>query len=152
MLFFVMNDAIAQDTTILKGIGYRENLWKTPYSEWYVPGYDHYQPDTKVIEKCQKKLDDDLRIIVVMGTWCSDSRREVPHFYKIMDLLQFPTYNIKLIFVDRNKEDGNGEAAKLRITKVPTFIVTDRSGGELGRITEKPKKTLEKDLYKILKK
>jgi thiol-disulfide isomerase/thioredoxin len=152
LIVFFMTDALAQDTIILKGIGERENLWKKPYSEWSGPGYDHYQPDEKIIKKCEKKMDDSLRIIIFMGTWCSDSRKQVPHFYKILDLLQFPMYNIKLIFVDRDKNDGIGEAKKWNVKKVPTFIITDKYGGEIGRIVESPKRTLEKDLLAILKK
>ena len=38
----------------------------------------------------------------------------------------------------------------LQIKFVPTFIVSDNAGKELGRIVENPSKTLEEDLIKLI--
>jgi len=86
-----------------------------------------------------------------MGTWCSDSRREVPRFYKILDSLNFPSAKVKLIMVDRKKEAAEVNIASLNIELVPTMIIYN-DGLEIGRIVETPKETLEKDLAAILTK
>ena len=84
-----------------------------------------------------------------MGTWCSDSRREVPRFYKILDSLNFPSAKVKLIMVDRKKEAAGIDISPFNIELVPTMIFYN-DGLEDGRIIETPKETLEKDLEEIL--
>ncbi len=86
-----------------------------------------------------------------MGTWCSDSRREVPRFYKILDELNYPEEKVELINVDRNKVGIENSVDSLNIELVPTFIIYSK-GEEIGRIIETPKESLEKDLAKILNK
>jgi thiol-disulfide isomerase/thioredoxin len=93
---------------------------------------------------------ENVNVTVVMGTWCSDSRREVPHFYKIVDYLGFDESNIDLICVDRAKVGVADEVDGLNIKLVPTFIFY-KDGEELGRIVETPEGTLEKDISEIMK-
>jgi thiol-disulfide isomerase/thioredoxin len=136
----------------LKGVGELEQLNKGGQAKWFVPEYDHYKVNIKALNGCREKVSDNIRVIIVMGTWCPDSRREVPRFYKVLDNLLIPEVQTKLLFVDHSKDDGIGEAAKLNIQKVPTFIVTNKRGKEIGRIIEEPTRSLEKDLCKILNK
>jgi thiol-disulfide isomerase/thioredoxin len=84
-----------------------------------------------------------------MGSWCSDSRREVPRFYKILDRLKFDQNKLTLFCVDRSKKDSADDTSKLNIESVPTFIFY-RKEKEIGRIIESPKETLEKDIQKIV--
>ena len=44
-----------------------------------------------------------------MGTWCSDSRENVPSFFKLIDYLNIKDKNIDLIGLDVNKENPNGD-------------------------------------------
>ena len=85
-----------------------------------------------------------------MGTWCSDSRREVPRFYKIMDSTGYDSNKINLIMVGRQLKDITGAVAKYNVELVPTIIFYE-NGAEKGRIVEAPKETLEKDIVSILK-
>ncbi len=91
----------------------------------------------------------DYTIKIVMGTWCSDSRREVPRFYKLLDELKLVDEEITLINVDRMKKVPEINMDDLNILLVPTFIIY-RGGKEIGRIVETPIETLEKDLLNIL--
>ena len=84
-----------------------------------------------------------------MGTWCSDSQREVPRFFKILDQLAFNFNNITLIGVNRAKQADNTEVNELNIELVPTIIFFI-DGKEIGRIIESPEENLEKDMVKIL--
>ena len=84
-----------------------------------------------------------------MGTWCSDSRREVPRFLKIIDGLNIPQENISIYCVDRDLSTENNEIDNLNIKAVPTFIFY-RDNIELGRIVEAPTESLEIDMVKIL--
>lgn len=123
-----------------------------PYSSWFTKEYDSYNVDAKALKACAPESHfKDYRITIVLGTWCDDSKREVPRFYKILDHLLFPSMYTRIILVDKNKKDDKDKAEKLNIEYVPTFIITDRNGKELGRIVEKPTKSLEKDLCELMK-
>jgi len=91
-----------------------------------------------------------LRITVVLGTWCPDSRREVPRFMKIVDLWGFPKQKIHMIGVDLDKVAPLGNFSLLDIQRVPTFIFY-KNNIEAGRIIETPVTSLEQDMVKILK-
>ena len=84
-----------------------------------------------------------------MGSWCPDSRREVPRFMRILHVWQFPLENVTFIGVDNAKLSPVGEYDKLDIQRVPTFIIY-RNNLEAGRIIENPSTSLEQDLVNIL--
>lgn len=118
------------------------------FSWWFNSEFDNYSVDSVVLNDVSGKLKD-VKIILVMGTWCSDSRREVPRFYKILEYLQFDLKNLSLICVDRTKTAPDCEVEKLEIKFVPTFIFY-KDDIEIGRIVETPKESLEKDLAAII--
>jgi thiol-disulfide isomerase/thioredoxin len=132
-------------------LGYFEpkRLAQQPYSEWYLKGYDDYRPDMAVIEKLSDIDKDGLSLKIVMGTWCPDSRREVPRFMKVLDLWNFPVTNVAFIGVDNAKLSPVGEYDSLDIKRVPTFIIY-KNKVEAGRIIENPVASLEQDLMNIL--
>jgi thiol-disulfide isomerase/thioredoxin len=133
---------------ILVGLCDREAFADTNFAWWFNSGYKFYSPDELIIAEL-KKLNIKCKITIVMGTWCSDSRREVPKFYKILDELNYPEESLTLINVDRNKDGIDSDISSLNIELVPTFIVY-RDGKEIGRIIETPEETLEKDLLNII--
>ncbi|MGE5401898.1 MAG: thioredoxin family protein [Ignavibacteriales bacterium] len=133
---------------MLVGITGRQALQDTSFAWWFNSEYETYEVKTADLENVSGKIKD-FDITIVMGTWCSDSRREIPRFYKILDSLNYPSDKVKLIMVDRNRKGLNGEADSLGIELVPTIIFY-HDGRESGRITEAPKETLEKDTYNII--
>jgi thiol-disulfide isomerase/thioredoxin len=134
-------------------LGYftREQLSRVPHSEWYQKGYDEYQFNTETVNKLTEISKDNLLIKIVMGTWCPDSRREVPRFMRILDLWKFPMENVTFIGVDNAKLSPVGEYEKLNIQRVPTFIFY-KNNIEAGRIIEVPVTSLEQDIINILNK
>lgn len=141
-------DFSKQETWLL-GYFNPDQLTLEPYSSWFVKGFDNYQTDTLAINKLLEINKDSLSIKVVMGTWCPDSRREVPRFMRIMDLWKFPVSRMTFIGVDNEKLSPVGEYRKLDIQFVPTFIIF-RNNIEAGRIIENPTASLEQDLVNIL--
>ena len=130
----------------------REGLTTFPeFKEMYDPLYTAYTPDAATMIEL-KKLVKKEKIKIVFGTWCGDSKVNVPNFFKILDALHFKEKNVELIAVDGNKKAENGIIDGLEIKMVPTFIVYDQTGKELGRIIEGPKTTLEGDLLAIYQK
>ncbi|WP_406827188.1 thioredoxin family protein [Pedobacter sp. KACC 23697] len=130
----------------------REGVTTFPeFKEMYDPLYAAYVPDAATMIEL-KKLIKNEKIKIVLGTWCGDSKANVPNFLKILDALHFKDKNVEIIAVDGNKKAENGILDGLDILRVPTFIVFDKKGKELGRIIEGPKTTLEGDLLAIYKK
>jgi hypothetical protein len=88
-------------------------------------------------------------ITVVMGTWCDDSRIHIPHLYKILDEINYPTEEILLIASDEEKKTESDELEGLAIDLVPTIIFF-RNTSEVGRIVEAPQQSIEEDMLNIL--
>lgn len=120
-----------------------------PHSDWYVRGREDYNPDETVIGQLRESIGDDLSILIVMGTWCPDSRREVPRFMKIVEKTGFPVERIVFVGVDNTKLAPVGGFDTLNIERVPTFIFL-RNKVEAGRIIETPVTSLEQDMQSIL--
>lgn len=92
-------------------------------------------------------------VVVAMGTWCSDSREQVPRLLKIHEVLgsASPFSAIKLLGIDRSKKVAPAAAFPYGpVERVPTIVVTF-GGAEVGRVVETPlAPTLEEDLVRIL--
>jgi len=132
-------------------IGYcdRYGLTSEPFDEWFDMELNEYQLDYASLNEIDTHLPATVEITIVLGTWCSDSRREVPRFYKILDELNYNDDKLTVIGVDSDKQAPVIDFEELKIEKVPTFIFY-KKGFEIGRIIETPEKTLEKDIIKIL--
>ena len=126
----------------------RSQLQTGEFGDYFEYNYTNYSPDQQTIDKLKNKIYG-YDIIIVLGTWCSDSQREVPRFYKILDKLEYNTNYVNIYCVDRNKTAGNDDISNLNIGRIPTFIFV-KDGVEKGRIVESPKNTLEKDMLEIL--
>jgi len=116
--------------------------------EKYVSGYFTYIPEPAALNELQSLLKSKT-IIIVLGTWCGDSREQLPHFLKIADASPINKQDITFICVDRAKKAEYGLLENLNIDRVPTFIIYDH-GKELGRIIEKPVISIEEDLVLML--
>ena len=118
------------------------------FKPMYESQYAEYTPDMAIIKNLKAKVNG-LKVTIVMGTWCIDSKLQVPHIYKILDEAGVAENQITLICVNEQKKVTEGSIDQLHVDRVPTFIV-NQNGSELGRIVEFPKDTLEKDLLAIL--
>lgn len=123
-------------------------LKEAPYSEWYSESYDTYALGDLKTDELVSMLEG-VEIKIFMGTWCSDSQREIPRFYKIMDGIKFQDEDLELIAVNREKTTPERLEENLDIRRVPTFIFY-KDGEEMGRIVEYPIESLEADMLKIL--
>ena len=107
-------------------------------------GYDNYVPP-----KLSALKYNDIRVVVFFGTWCHDSKRELPRALKIFNEMGINDENIELIAVGLDKKEPQGRAAKLKLMYTPTLIFF-RGSQEIGRIIEKPVISLEKDIALII--
>jgi thiol-disulfide isomerase/thioredoxin len=133
------------DTTLLIGKTDQESLKQ--YS-WFNTEYDQYIPVQSVVDSLLK-FAPNLKIMTVLGTWCSDSHELVPAFYKVASLLKLSPQQIEMIAVDRKKNCPAPDIRSLNIEYVPTFFVFYK--GELkGKIVETVEKTIEQDMLQLL--
>jgi len=138
-----------EQSTWLLGYFNRSQFTREPHSEWFIKGYDDYQYNPDVFNKLTAISKDGITIKIVLGTWCPDSRREVPRFMRILDGWEFPQQMVTFIGVDNDKQSPVGEYVGLAIERVPTFIIY-RNNIESGRIIENPLTSLEQDMVNIL--
>lgn len=147
------NQTNTVNTPHLLGVHPITDLRQAPFADWFLPNYQAYQPDSLLIPKI-KELLKGKNLKIFLGTWCGDSKREVPRMLKILAAAGFDSSKLQLVFVNNTAEQykkspGHEEQGK-NIVRVPTLIVYN-SKTELGRFIEYPKESIEKDLLKILK-
>ncbi len=139
----------SEQKTWLLGYFNPVQLTHEPYSAWYIKSFDDYQVNSESINRLLDINKDNLSIKIVMGTWCPDSRREVPRFMRVLDVWKFPATKVTFIGVDNAKLSPVGEYVSLNIQRVPTFIIY-KNNIEAGRIIENPVTSLEQDMVNIL--
>ncbi|MEL0633926.1 thioredoxin family protein [Pseudoalteromonas carrageenovora] len=105
--------------------------------------YKAFTPTEQDIALMQKLEGKEL--VVLFGTWCHDSEREVPRLVKLLDESKVTLASIDYVAVGYNKRDDAGIAQAHDLQYTPTFIVKD-DGKELLRVVEKPTGTLAQDL------
>ncbi len=154
ILFLIPMVTSGQDTTatiddpMLTGKILRIDLLDAPYGNWFKKNFDAYTVDKNIAETFRDALTD-LDIVIFMGTWCGDSKREVPRILKVLDYLEIPPERISLVAVDRDKLTPDQDEEGFNIHHVPTVIFY-LEGIEMGRFIEEPFGSLEKDFADIL--
>ena len=123
-----------------------DDLKEDPFEEWYASGFQDYDVDYQLISAIEDP--NVYTYEVFLGTWCEDSRKEVPRIAKIFKTLGVPEENVIYICVDRDKVSPGNEQEGKDIRYVPTLIV-NQGNEEIGRIVESPIGTLESDLLEI---
>jgi thiol-disulfide isomerase/thioredoxin len=126
-----------------------DQLYQPPYSDWFVKGFDDYKFCNQYTDSLKMLMRPDITIKIVMGTWCPDSRREVPRFMRVLAVIDYPASKVELIGVDNSKIAPVANYSSFNILRVPTFIVY-KNNIEAGRIIENPVTSLEQDMVNIL--
>ena len=107
-----------------------------------------YNPNTDILKKIKpliKKKD----VVLIMGTWCEDSEREIPGFVKILESINYDTTKMRIIAVDENKITPNFIEKDYDLINIPTIIFY-KNKNEINRIVEFPIKSIEEDILDIL--
>ena len=108
----------------------------------------NYNPNPNILTKIKpliKKRD----IVLIMGTWCEDSEREIPGFIKILESINYDTTKMRIIAVDKDKITPNFIEKDYELINIPTIIFYDNKN-EINRIVEFPIKSIEEDMLDIL--
>lgn len=151
-----LNQEIAKEgeAPFLLGKINRNGLEGTNYLSWFTKNYEDYQPNLTLTDSIASELKT-YSITLFMGTWCGDSKKEVPRLYKILDACDFPINQLTVVAVSRAvnlyKQSPQHEEVGLNIHRVPTIIFY-KNGKEVNRIIEHPIATFEEDIQRIITK
>ena len=113
----------------------------------YVRLADKYTPDPGAVKSIASAQD--TRIVVFFGSWCLLCKKAVPHLLKTIEAAKNPGLALEFYGVTEDHKEPKDPIAKYSISTTPVFIII-RGGKEIGRITEKPDVSVEKDLALIL--
>lgn len=105
--------------------------------------FKQFQPTQQDIKSIKKLAGKEL--LVLFGTWCHDSQREVPRLLKLLDESKVNIKSLKLVAVGYDKRDPQGIAEQYNLAYTPTIIVFD-NGKEIARMIEKPAQSIAVDL------
>ena len=134
---------------ILVGEGNLQDIQKNSYQKWFEQNSREFQPNSKIIEQLKPQVNN-YNYKIIMGTWCPDSRLQVPIFYKVLKESDYKNPDkIPVIYVPR-KYKNYKLINSLNIKRVPTIIVY-KNKKEIGRIIEYPMNNIETDLEEIFK-
>lgn len=117
-------------------------------SSWYKENYSLYKPSKELVGQIDSLAVGDS-LLIVFGSWCSDSHMWVPMVLSIMDSTVL-SHNISFVAVPRSKGWRDQLTPGLNIEKVPTFIFY-HGAKEIGRIIEEPKGDLGESILAILR-
>ena len=126
----------------------RDQLENSTHNSWFVENNNAHSLNEALISQIDS-LFYDIEVTIYMGTWCEDSQREVPGFFKIIDALEANDQIHPIVGLNEDKVSHDGSAEQAGITNVPTFIFS-KDGEEINRIVEFPIISLEQDILDIL--
>lgn len=115
--------------------------------------YFKYKANKKKLDTL-KGLLKNASFVVFGGSWCSDTRRELPRLSFILDKCNFPVEEFTYFGVNKAKEVffQNEMSSNFKFKFVPAIIIL-KNKKEVGRIIENPLHgTLENDLIYYLRK
>ena len=136
---FISADRVDKSKNNLLGDIQIQNLF-TEYP-LFKSRYDNYE----VTDQINLSDLEDISVVIMFGTWCHDSKREVPKMLRILDSAGVRPEQISLIGVDTKKAEPKGREKLYNLRNTPTLILL-KNGKEVGRIIERPNVSLEADL------
>lgn len=116
---------------------------------WFYTGVNNYEPHEEWVDYI-KYYRDSFDVVVFAGTWDTRSQQLLPVFYRIMMSASYPLDRIKLFGVDEQLHTLKEKATKYKVKKLPTIIIFDKAGEDLGRVEEMPINSVEANLVAIL--
>ncbi|MEO9884578.1 MAG: thioredoxin family protein [Balneola sp.] len=143
-LVFVITPLQAQDE-YLSGPVTEAQIREVKIFDLYTKRYD---PDQDIIKKLNQ-VQDSILVDVFMGTWCHDSKREIPAFFKIMEVIDNPLISANYTALEYRRSGPKDIIKQNNIKRTPTFIIY-KNGKEIGRIIEEVEVSVESDLYKVI--
>ena len=108
-----------------------------------------YQPRQEIIDKFSA-VNSRFFVVVFSAEWNAECRAHIPSLAKLMIQANNSNFLVKVVDYDENRDI----AEEMRVLRVPTVVVHDKSWREVGRFVEKPQHgaTIEEELWDIVSK
>ncbi len=149
LIFSITYNSISQDTEkVLIGDVTLEQLTKE--LGWKFDDNKKYAPNDSIVNILNGYIrDEGFGFLVVIGTWCKDTKEQLPYIISLVKKLNM-TNKLKIYALDKNKQDPNMFGRRMGILKVPTFILTYLDE-EMARFEERPSEgsSWEADLLRV---
>ena len=134
--------------TILLGEINLANLKTSAITPWFNEEFDRVHINSQKA-KDLKPFTKGLKILVFMGPWRDDSRRELPPFFKMLLAMNFDQKDLKVFAMSEEKTTPSNFEKGFEINYIPTIIFF-KNGTEINRFVEFPIESLESDIQKII--
>jgi len=108
-----------------------------------------YQPKQDIVDKFAA-LNSRYFMVVFSAEWNGECRAQIPSLAKLLIQTNNSNVSVKVVDFDENRDI----AEEMRVLRIPTIVVHDKSWKEIGRFVEKPQHgaTLEEELWEIVSK
>lgn len=142
-------DDVAELEPVLVGPLSRSEV-EAAVPDWVAAEIDA-RPDLEAAVEMAAVGSAESRVTVFLGTWCSDSRRELSRFWRALDEAGGEVaFELAYVGVNRDKDEPAEALAGVGLEYVPTFVV-ETGGAEVGRIVEESPNGIEHDLAALLR-
>ncbi|MEX0608866.1 MAG: thioredoxin family protein [Balneolaceae bacterium] len=135
----------AQDSELIGSVTLEEVVQNEKIFQIYI---DRYQPNESAV-KYLNSVQDSLKLIVFIGTWCRESKKYIPGLIKTIDAASSAQIRVDYIGVDAQKKSPESFLKTFEIKYIPTVVVL-KGNKEIGRIEEAPQQLIENDLVTII--
>ena len=126
-----------------------QDLKQEPFNKWFDSNYQDFTADEAIVEEIDKHIHD-YEIVVFMGTWCSDSQRDIHQLFNLLEKVDYDQDRLKIFAVDENKQTPDHKEEEYNVAYVPTIIFM-KNGEEVNRFVEFAQDSLAQDILKIVK-
>jgi len=141
------------ERVVYKGLFSRRDMEGEPTFSWLPTGIEEYTPNDAAVSVLEKNLPS-YQLLIFVGTWCGDTKDLLPKLFKVLQQANIATDDLMMVGMDREKttitREGKRLVRKYKAKSLPTFVVIDGNGDEVGRIVESANKNVEEDLVAII--
>ena len=113
-------------------IGLKKSAELKKHTPEYVQGAKAYTPNPTSLAKLKSQAAP-VRVVVFFGSWCPHCKEMLPHLLRVEDEIRGSKIQFDYRGISRDFKDP--EVQRLKVSEVPTAVVYDSNGREIGRLT-----------------
>lgn len=113
-------------------LGLKKSAELKKHSPEYVQGAKAYTPNPTSLAKLKTQAAP-VRVLVFFGSWCGHCKEVLPHLLRVEDEIRGAKIQFDYRGIARDFKDP--EVQRLKVNEVPTAVVYDSKGREIGRLT-----------------
>ena len=113
-------------------LGLKKSAELKKHSPEYIRGAKAYTPNPVSVAKLKSQAAP-VRVLVFFGSWCGHCKEMLPHLLRVEDEIKGSRIQFDYRGIPRDFKDP--EVQRLNVGTVPTAVVYDGKGREIGRIT-----------------